>query len=154
MKRNSHLRKRFLIILTGILCLSSMSGCKAKSTSPSSSNVASNTTGVKPSERDDKAITVSADQFLQELLTNQAAGRKKYEDKTVLMSGTVLSVGDSKSLGIPEGSERIAHLASIDGVICYFDDAQKSGWSEVKEGQKITVKGTFSGTGLDHCVVQ
>lgn len=154
MKSNSHLRERFLIILAGILCLSSMSGCKAKSTSPSSSNVASNTTGAKPPERDDKAIVVTADQFLQELMMNQAAGRKKYEDKTILMSGTVLSVGDSKSLGIPAGSEGIAHLVSIDGVICYFDDAQSSGWSRIKEGQKISVKGIFSGTGLDHCVVQ
>jgi hypothetical protein len=154
MKRSSHLGERLLIILACILCLSSISGCKAKSTSPSSSNVASNTTAAKPAEKDDKAIVVSADQFLEELMMNQTAGRKKYEDKTILMSGTVLSVGDSKSLGIPEGSEGIAHLASIDGVICYFDDAQKSGWSGIKEGQKISVKGTFSGTGLDHCVVQ
>ena len=96
-------------------------------------------------------------EFLQEFMMNPAASRKKYEDKTILVSGTVFSVADSNSLGIPAGPNGIQHVAIIDyGVSCDFDDAQKSGWSGIKKGQKITVNGIFSGpgAGLDHCVVQ
>ena len=119
MKTKSHLRETFLIILASILCLSLMSGCTAKGTSPSSSSVASGTAIAKPLQKEneaniaiakpretkDESIVVTGDDFLQEFLMKPAASRKKYEDKTVLLSGTVLVLGDSKSLSIPAGPD-------------------------------------------------
>ena len=93
-------------------------------------------------ESDPNAIETTAAQLYTEFDANEVRAADSYEDKTLRVTGIVISIGEDTAgrayivLGSGEGFE-------VGGVLCRFDNKEEL--IPLDEGQKVTVEGKCEG---------
>jgi hypothetical protein len=98
---------------------------------------------------------VEAPALLQEFTHDEAAANQKYLDKVVAVKGKVKSIATDAEGNINLTLDAADEMA---GVICTIPKADAAGAANVKEGDKVTMKGVCTGVLMDvvliRCVVE
>lgn len=98
-----------------------------------------------------EALKIAAPDLMNELFANDKA-EKKYKGKLLQIEGTVLEVDRPAQVVILKGGQRT-------NVACEFPSSRKAQLAKCKVGEKVTIRGTFTGTvatghaAIDKCEV-
>jgi hypothetical protein len=99
------------------------------------------------------AFFINARELIQNFQTNEAKAGARYADKTISLNGIVYLVQDvdtAATVILNDGS-------ALSSVICQFDKENVWEVKDLKEGDKITIKGICTGYLMDvimiRCVV-
>lgn len=131
-------KKRFWIL--GIILISVIAtqmGGGGSSSSESASNSSANVEVQEP------AIKVTADQLLTELESNALAAKNTWEDKRVIITGTLSNIDASGDYFTLRGNNEFSFI----NVQVYIDDSFIDAVSAFNKGQSVTVTGKISGVG-------
>ena len=93
---------------------------------------------------------LSANKLFKEYDTNSVAADAKYEDKIVVVSGTIQSIG--KDI-MDTAYLVIGGTGFLDGVQCMLPTGQEGLVARVSKGQYITLKGKVSGQIMGNVIV-
>ena len=93
---------------------------------------------------------LSANKLFKEYDKNSVAADAKYEDKIVVVSGTIQSIG--KDI-MDTAYLVIGGTGFLDGVQCMLPTGQESLVARVSKGQYVTLKGKVSGQIMGNVIV-
>jgi len=134
-----------IIVLIGLIGASMSSGSASSSDSTSnkdgspSDSSATQTQNTAPAE---PPIEITAIALYDEFEENQVAAEQKYKGKTLIVSGTVDSIG-TDILNTPYVSLRSSN-EFLTAVQCMFDRSDSNALVSLKKDQKIKLSGTVS----------
>ena len=94
---------------------------------------------------------LSANKLFKEYDKNSVAADAKYEDKIVVVSGTIQSIG--KDI-MDTAYLVIGGTGFLDGVQCMLPTGQESLVARVSKGQYVTLKGKVSGQIMGNVIVK
>jgi hypothetical protein len=130
-------KRVWLLGLILIAAISSSLGGGGSDSSDSSSNSSASV------EANEPAIKVTADQLLSELESNALAAKNTWEDKRVIITGTLSNIDASGDYFTLRGNNEFSFI----NVQVYIDDSFVDAVSAFNKGQTVTVTGKISGVG-------
>jgi hypothetical protein len=131
-------KKRVWILgLILIAAISSSLGGGGSDSSDSSSNSSASV------EANEPATKVTADQLLSELEANALAAKNTWENKRVVITGTLSNIDASGDYFTLRGNNEFSFI----NVQVYIDDSFVDAVSAFNKGQTVTVTGKISGVG-------
>lgn len=109
---------------------------------PKNSTIEKSTPQKNVRQQQEAAISVPAQQLLQEYASNELRANKTYEDKLIQVTGVIKSIGED-ILGDPYVS--IGQGPALSSVQCFFDKSDIDRLTSLQPGQNITITGRCSG---------
>lgn len=93
-----------------------------------------------------EGISITSYQLCMEFRANEALANTKFKDKVLIVSGTINKIGKdyaNKLYLSMDGFDAVSNTA------CFFDPAKVTELNRLRNGQKVTIKGTCSGMAGD-----
>jgi hypothetical protein len=107
-------------------------------------------TDTKKVQSQTPAYTLSANQLVSDYEANEVAADAKYKGVTVVVSGSIESIG--KDI-MDQAYVVIGGQGFLDGVQCTFTKGEESSVARLSKGQQVTIKGEVSGKMIGNVLI-
>ena len=95
-------------------------------------------------------VKTSALRLVEEFENDEKSATEKYADKVITVNGQIIKIEKEDTAGKILLGER----ESMAGVLCEFDNRNKSKLHQLREGQEVKVKGVCTGMLMDVIMVR